>query len=111
MNGELSRASKSYFDVDDDDALGAERSVGALFGLTDSSNDVALRATVSTRHSYGECSEAAPQIAAAKSDLSLCLTRQGAHGSSSPQRAPNHHKPMEQKGDGLAMARGSSPKI
>jgi hypothetical protein len=53
MNGELSRASKSYFDVDDDDALGAERStewvvgVGALFGLTDSSNDVALGATVS----------------------------------------------------------------
>jgi hypothetical protein len=49
MNGELSRASKSYFDVDDDDALGAERStewvvgVPALFGLTD---DVALRATV-----------------------------------------------------------------
>jgi hypothetical protein len=56
MYGELSRASKSCFDVDDDDALGAERStewfvgVGALFGLTDSSNDVALRATVSMEY-------------------------------------------------------------
>jgi hypothetical protein len=55
MTGELSRASKSYFDVDDDDALGTERStewvvgVGALFGLT-SSNDVALRATVAMEY-------------------------------------------------------------
>lgn len=48
--------SRSFLDIDNDEFPDAERSaewvvgVGALFGLTDSSNDVALRATMSLEY-------------------------------------------------------------